>query len=276
MRKGWFTLSILFLLLAKKTAHAQEVQLTGPLKGAPPAHGLRLYREGRFEIAPSISFTLLDEYRRTILTGARLHYNITDWIGIGVWGGYGAISTATDLTEQIDAKSVRDERTQKNIAPDAGGFKNQTAKIQWIAAPQVIFVPFRGKFSLFHGLFADTDAYLHAGLAFVGLKERGDCGGDGSLACTEPSSFDLKSRMALAPTFGLGLNFYLSNFISLGLEYRALPFSWNRAGFDSRGSGPDEKFPDGKVDSSDRTFRFNQMLTVAIGFSFPTKPAIRE
>ena len=57
-----------------------------------PRH-LRLYREGRFEIAPTVSFTLLDEYRRTILVGARLNYNIRDWLAIGVWGAVGAIST---------------------------------------------------------------------------------------------------------------------------------------------------------------------------------------
>ena len=56
---------------AASAADAQEIQLTGPLKGAPAVRHLRLYREGRFEIAPTVSFTLLDEYRRTILVGAR-------------------------------------------------------------------------------------------------------------------------------------------------------------------------------------------------------------
>ena len=49
---------------------------------------LRLYREKRIEVAPAASFTLLDEYQRTILFGARLNYNITDWLAIGAWGGY--------------------------------------------------------------------------------------------------------------------------------------------------------------------------------------------
>ena len=34
------------------TASAQEIQLTGPLAGAPSVRKLRLYRQGRFEIAP--------------------------------------------------------------------------------------------------------------------------------------------------------------------------------------------------------------------------------
>ena len=61
----------------------------------------------------------------------------------------------------------------------------------------------------------------------------------------------------------------------IGLEYRALPFAWNRAGFDSRGKGNDGKFPDLKIDSQDQTFRFNQMISLSLGF-FPQKRASSE
>lgn len=252
-------------------AKAEDVPLTGPLKGAPSHHGLRLYRKGRFEIAPTVSFTLLDEYRRTILVGAKLQYNITDWLGVGVWGAYGLVSSTTALTDEItsaDKARGPSNRTEINVNRAGNGFEDQTSKIQWTAAPQVQLVPFRGKLALFQKLFVDTDAYLHGGLAFVGLKERGDCSGN----CA--GNFDMQSRMALAPTFGLGLNFYPSNFISFGFEYRAMPFSWNRAGFDSRGGGTDGKFPDTNIDSNDRTFKFNQMVSIHIGISFPTKPKL--
>jgi len=78
-----------------QAANAQEIQLTGPLKGAPAVRNMRMYREGRFELAPTASFTLLDEYRRTILVGARLNYNIKDWIAIGLWGAGGVASLTT-------------------------------------------------------------------------------------------------------------------------------------------------------------------------------------
>ena len=73
------------------SASAQEIQLTGPLAGAPAVRHERLYRDGRFELAPTVSFTLLDEYKRAILFGARAQYNITDWLAVGV----AAASTAT-------------------------------------------------------------------------------------------------------------------------------------------------------------------------------------
>ena len=257
------------------SAQAQEIQLTGPLAGASPAKHLRLYREGRFEIAPTVSFTLLDEYRRTIFLGGRLQYNIKDWIGIGVWGAYGAGSITTDLTDQIDKTATRGSPlTSSNVTP--GNFGDQTARMKWIAAPQITITPFRGKLAIFQKIFVDTDAYIHGGVAFVGLDERADCGDSGQVGCTDPKSFDLASRTAIAPTFGLGLSFYINKLLSLGAEYRAVPFSWNRGGFDSRGAGNNSKFPDDKVNSDDRTFKFNQMITIAVGFHFPTSPKISE
>ncbi len=272
-------------LLAASTAAAQEIQLTGPLAGAPPVRKMRLYREGRFEIAPTVSFSLLDEYRRTILVGGRLQYNIKEWISLGVWGGFGVASLATDLTDQIDQVAARNSRTAVNVnhtfnastgAFGHASFDEQTARIKWVGAPQIQITPFRGKLAIFQKIFVDTDAFLHAGVAFVGLQERGDCGAAGQTACNDPKSFALADRTAIAPTFGIGLNFYLNDLISLGVDYRAMPFSWNRAGFDSRGSGNNAKFPDNKVDSQDQTFKFNQMVTIAVGFSLPTHPRLSE
>ena len=91
-----------------------------------------------------------------------------------------------------------------------------------------------------------------------------------------PASFALAAKTKIAPTFGVGFTFYPGNFWSLGVEYRALPFSWNRAGFDSRGSGTNGNFPDGQINSQDDTFKFNQMITVSVGFFLPAKPKISE
>ncbi len=278
------------LLTAAGAARAQEIQLTGPLKGAPATRHLRLYREGRLELAPAVSFTLLDEYRRTILVGARLEYNITDWLAVGAWGAYGAVSLTTDLTDHIDSlPAPRDAETANNVNhtgtnPNSFGvapFANQTAKIQYVLAPQLTFTPFRGKLAIFNKIFVDADFYAAAGVGFVGIQERQDCGaltggGNASLPCSDPHSFTLNSTVKVAPTFGVGFTFYPGNFWSLGVEYRALPFSWNRAGFDSRGSGPGGNFPDGQINSSDETFQFNQLVTIAVGFYFPTKPKLNE
>lgn len=295
----------LALLAQSANADAQEIQITGPLAGAPAVRKLRLHREGRFEVSPNVSFTLLDEYQRTILPGLRLTYHPTDYLGFGLWGGYG-FQYATGLTDELQAKAI-DSRdcanressracrlTQVNLTRagsnlDVDGKEtsmrtgllagDQLARLQWVVAPQVTLIPFRGKLALFASLFVDTDVNIFLGAAVVGLQERKTCGFDtdgksnGIAPCSQ--SFELESRITVAPTFGLGLNFYpglaAGKFLSFGAEFRGLPYAWNTSGFDNYGAGSDKEFPDTAVNGDDRSFQFNSMLTVHVSVQFPTE-----
>lgn len=272
-----------------ESASAQEIQLTGPLAGAPAVRKERLHRKSRFEIAPSFAFSLLDEYRQTHAVGATLHYNLFDYLSIGAFGYFTLFSPTTDLTDQIDKVADRNSRTAPNVnhtgtATPFGNasFKEQVSKIQYFAGPQVQFAPFRGKIALFQKLFVDTDLYIHGGLAIVGLQERGDCGAGGGKSCTDPDSFKLQGRTAVTGTGGLGLSFYTNKGIGFRAEYRAVPFSWNRPGFDSRGAGTDGKFPNlqatgtAVVDDKDRTFKWNQFVTVGVVVAFPWETQVSE
>jgi outer membrane beta-barrel protein len=261
------------VLADAKPAAAQEIQLTGPLAGAPSVRKMRLYRQGRVELAIGPGFTLLDEYQRTIFVAGRLQYNVFDFLGIGVFGGFGAASLSTDLTDKIEDTAPRNSRTAINLPARNYGvkFSDQTGKLKYMAAPQITFSPFRGKLAIFQKLFVDTDLYIHGGVAFVGVEERKDC-----TACTTKAAFTTDTRTAVAPTFGLGLTLYTSGLVSVNIEYRAFPFAWNRGGFDSRGAPPDASFPDNKIDQEDRTFKFNQMIFLAAGFYLPTSPKISE
>ncbi len=273
---------LLATLVVTGRAEAQEIQLTGPLAGAPAVRHERLYREGRFEIAPTISFTLLDDYKRAILFGARAQYNFTDWLSFGVWGAYGAVQITTNLTDEINSTAPDERQTAVNVnCPHGqGSCSFAPASIQWILVPQVQFTPFRGKLAIFQKIFVDADAYLHWGFGFTGVQERGDCGAGtgGPTSCTSPASFALQSKLALSPmdTFGLGFNFYINGYMAVGVEYRAFPFAWNQGGFDTHGGNPSGNFPDNKITSADESFKFNQMLTISYGFTFPMAPRLNE
>jgi hypothetical protein len=284
------------VLAAGSAAEAQEIQLTGPLAGAPAVRRLRLHRNKRFEVSPGVSFTLLDEYQRTIMPGLKLTFHPTDWLGLGVWGGFGFQYTA-GLSDEIQTKAIDSRRCTANPAAKAcrltavnltrqtgdqtGQFvDDQLAKMQWVVAPQITAIPFRGKLALFAQLFVDTDVNIFLGPAIVGLQERAPCGFDDDKKALTPcsQSFALESRITVAPTFGLGLNFYPVPvpWLGFGAEWRGLPFSWNTAGFDNHGGGPDEAFPDTAVNSADREFRFNSMITVHVSIAFPTAIKISE
>jgi hypothetical protein len=272
------------LLAFSESAQAQEILLTGPLAGAPAVRKLRLHRQSRFEIAPLASFTLLDPYERTILFGGRLTFNLTDWLGIGAYGAFGAVKVPTALTEHIQEVNTERRNLAANSDPPVPyeqtvtgrltkvnlgtNFKNQIGEIDWIFAPQITLVPFRGKIALFQSVYLDTDLYFFGGPAFVGVKERKDC--------TNCNSFERTSRVAIAPTFGLGLSFYVNKWSAFGLEWRGLPFSRNTGGFDTAGGGKDKNFPDDNISEADRRFQFNQMLTVSYSFYLPTQHKISE
>jgi hypothetical protein len=287
-------LGALLLPGVERSAQAQEILLTGPLAGAPAVRKQRLYRQGRLEIAPSVSFTLLDEYERLILIGARLNYNITDWLAIGGWGGYSlpALKLKTDLAKRVqDVNATRQAQTQANGAPNVDhkltrinlskDFTEQLGTIDWVAAPQLTLVPFRGKIGVFQSIYVDTDFYLFGGPAFIGRSERADCGGDAAIACGPngppgADQFEMSKSMTIAPTFGLGFQFYVSKWGAIGAEWRGLPFSRNTGGFDNHGAGPNGEFPDLKVDDRDREFKFNQMITISFGVSLPFDYQVSE
>jgi outer membrane beta-barrel protein len=264
-------------------AQAQEILLTGPLAGAPAVRKLRLRRQSRFEIAPLASFTLLDPYERTILFGARLNYNFTDWLGIGLYGAFGAVKVTTALTDHIQEVNVARRQLAGDTYPTTTtgrltkvnlgtNFKNQIGEINWIFAPQLTVVPFRGKIALFQSVYLDTDLYFFGGPAFVNVQERKNCGVN---ACNE-NTFARAPRTAFTATFGLGLSFYVNKWSSLGVDWRALPFSWNTGGFDTAGGGKDQKFPDDQISSADQRFVFNQMMSVSYSFYLPTQFRISE
>lgn len=276
------------LLAFTEHSQAQELYLTGPLAGAPAVRKLRLYRQTRLEIAPAVSFTLLDEYQRTIILGGRLQFNFTDWLAIGGWGGIGSVvRLPTALTEHIQEVNAQRQTaaancagggpgcagveltsrlTEVNLGPD---LEEQLGGIDWVAAPQITLTPFRGKLALFQSIYLDTDFYFSAGPAFIGLTERKDCN-----PCKD--QFQMTSRMAIAPTAAVGFSFYVNKWSAIGWEYRFLPFAWNISGFDTAGGGKDNEFPDNKITDADQRFRLNMAMTLSYNIYLPTQYKVSE
>jgi outer membrane beta-barrel protein len=275
------TLTVLTALAADApTASAQEVQITGPLAGAPACRHCRIYRDKRFSISPLVGFSLRDEFSRTIFFGASAEFHITDWLGIGGFFAYGAIHIDTGLTDQVVDRGVTTERNRLSL-PSRGGFDNQIGEITFVAAPQVLFIPLRGKLSLFQKVFIDTDFYIHLGVAITGVEERANvtdtnvCSGASVTPACLDSQVARSSRIAINATFGAGLRLYFNDWIGLTLEWRGLPFRWNTSGTDE-GGDPRGNFPDDVINADDRIRHFNQMVSVGVSIYLPTSVRISE
>jgi len=265
-------------------ASAQDVEITGPLAGQPAVRHMRIYRRGRVQLQPLVAFTLTDEFSRTMLVGAQAQFHLTDWLGIGAWGGFGLLHLDTGLTDQVQQLGQTTDRNRLSL-PSRESFPDQIGQLQWAAALQLAFIPLRGKLSLFQKLFVDADFYVFLGGAVVGVEERADVPENtcdtASGSCTD-SQTARASRVAFAPTFGAGLTMFINQFISLTFEWRGIPFSWNTAGTDEGGhdeTGVDASggnFPDGIIDSSDRNFHFNHMFVLGVSFYLPTAVRVSE
>ena len=239
-------------LFASEAVQAQEILMSGPLAGAPAVRKLRLYREGRFEITPAATFSILNFYSHEIMFGATLNYNLTDWLALGVYGSFGALHLPTALTEHIEKYHLTRNNGGKCPADDQAGtspldcrltvvnvsptdkFRNQTGQFAWIASPQLTITPFRGKISMFSSFYVDTELHLFAGFAAVGLNERKECGprADGSNTCTiVPSGYKREGRTAFTGTFGLGFTFFTHEWGGIAVDWRALPLTRNTGGF---------------------------------------------
>ncbi len=283
------------MLADASPASAQDVQITGPLAGQPAVRHLRQYRVNRFFVTPSIGYTLQDEFSRALFFGGSIGFHFLDWLGIGVWGGGAPIDIDTDLTTEVANGGQVSENNRLSL-PSAAGFPSQVGRIRWGASVQLLFVPLRGKLSLFQSLFVDTDLYILAGVAMFGLQERApvsrerydatcaprtDSSGPVDAAgCLETQSLRAE-RITPAPMLGVGLSMMFNSFVGLQLEWRAFPFSWNPNGWDVSGLGANNElggsgFPNRSVGGEDSRVTFNHMVNVGVVIYLPTEVQVTE
>ena len=304
MKRLFGTLVLAGATLVTSSAAAQDIQIHGPLAGARSVARMVRYRENRLSLTPTVGITLNDEFSREIFFGLRANYHFADWIGVGL-GFMGAAGVDTSLTTQITARSPGNT---PNI-PSRGNFPQQIGRRDYMVDLYATFIPLRGKFALFQNLVADLDLYFVAGVAVVGVTERADfslASQTAGLDAVQVSNLRRQwsnsqtaraSRLAVAPTFGFGLNFFINHFVSVNFEYRATPFSWNRSGTDENsienrcgaaGNTSCAGFSDAvstyfatnasqrvaRVTSDDRTLSFNQTVTLGVSIFLPTSPRI--
>jgi hypothetical protein len=257
------------------TAGAQEIQVTGPIGPKPPAilAGKKPYRVRRLHLAAEIAGTS-NAVVRTGLAGARATYHPSEWVGVGVWGAY-AFHATTAYTDQLQAAidqracdrapsspmcmATADTLTRAGTNPDGTRrtgrlLDDQLGRLTWLVAPQLTFVPFRGKIVLLHPsllLGMGVDAGVSLGAAVVGLRERASCGAHGC-----PGQFSLENRVTGAPVLGAAMTFYPTISASFGVEGRVVPFASNPSGF----------YP------GDRTWAANGMAAGFVAVHFPLEP----
>lgn len=159
----------------------------------------RMYvlRNGRFELAPSLAFTVNDQFVSHPALGVGLNYWVTNVLGIGanfLW--YQGVESESDLNFSI-------RRSTRLAVPitqyQMGGNLNFT------------YVPIYGKFGLFNEAIFQWDSYLVGGVGMIRTRP---------VAVIDPAvrSFDFDWRVAF--NAGIGIRVFLTRYLTIFGELR--------------------------------------------------------
>ena len=150
------------VLMLSLGAHAANIQ--GPkrsvldrLKEEDAVRNRNLYRKGRISVAPALSMTLNDAYRRNALVGVDAIYNFSDEIGVGVNAFFG-LAYNTALADQLEEK--------RSDAVARGAF----ADISYLIASELIYTPVFGKAAFAGRISVAYDMHLVGGVGLMGFS----------------------------------------------------------------------------------------------------------
>jgi outer membrane beta-barrel protein len=200
-----------------------------------------LLRSGRFEMVPGIGFTLNDAFRRNVLFGLDLDYNMSDTLAVGAAFQYG-LSFDSALKERLQAE--RPERVATS------GFKD----VQLTAAAELTYTPIFGKLAFMGRKVLDYDAHFIVGLGIVSLAGNTDVEGVAPMA-----------------VLGAGLRLFVSPSMALSFQVKDQLYSSSLNSV--AGAGTETA---GAKSSSESRVRSSLAVSIGYSFFFPAEPKVSD
>jgi outer membrane beta-barrel protein len=239
-----------------------------PLTDAPVIRKRLELRDKRVEIGIGAAVTIGQDFYNALLITPRLAFHFTDWIALGVFGGFnatpgwkssfqndlsGALSTVYPHTPPTAAEA------KSPLRPDGLATMNH---IGWVAGGQVEFLPLAGKIALFSAVFSYFDFYVFGGAAAVNLARA-----SGPLAgCEASGACKAYTATEIAGNAGAGAHAYINNYTAINLEIRDLIYKNNASGRDVNG--------DSITNSADLEWTSNWIFGLNLQFFLPPKAKI--
>jgi outer membrane beta-barrel protein len=252
-----------------QVAHAQR---RSPLADAPAIRKRLELRDTRIEIGVGWTSTVGQDYYHSQLLGGRLAFHFTDWLSIGVLGGFGLVQLETAYNERL-IQSLPATEAERTVAREPLKSEATAAleHIKWMAAAQLEFTPFTGKYSLFGKIFAHYDFYAAAGAGAIGVAPAGTVGAC-SDATTTGANMPIRacglSGPRPGPTVALGLHTFFNQFLALNVELRDFITQVNPSGRDVNA--------DLGASNADTSWQSTFMVTGNLMLYFPTVAAISQ
>lgn len=241
--------SALLVVLVAGSAWAQS-KFTN-LEDEPAIRNKLELRDDRVEVVPQGAFTLNSGLRQHFTFGARLRYHLSDVFALGI-SGFAGLSTPTGTFAGIlELRGVGNEAGLNNGDPALDDLR-RVREVKFGGSLDGEFTPIYGKMSLFGKVFFRYDLSAILGVAVVATDEIVDL-----------VQNDEALRFIPGPTFGLGLRFFLNDFLALNTEIRDTLVLDNF---------------DGGLVGNEPNAELNNFATFSLGLSvfFPTLPKISK
>lgn len=205
---------------------------------------MNVVRNGRFELAPSIAFTVNDPYVSHPALGVGLNYWVTNVLAVGanfLW--YQGIESESDLNFSV-------RRSTRLAVP--------ITEYQLGAHLNFTYVPIYGKFELFNDAIFQWDSYLIGGVGMMRTRP---------VPVIDPTvrSFDFDWRVAF--NAGIGLRVFVTQYFTIFGELRDYMYLEKLENLNVE-LGPAQKDEATWTDQS-AALTHNVMAQVGVTFFFP-------
>lgn len=183
----------------------------GPLRERiPPVSGHLFLKKGRFELSPSVTFSLRDAFFSKYIFGAALTYHLSDAFAVGLRGGY-ALATVSSSAQLCDSTGCRPPSFSR-----VDGFA--PGQITLLAGLDGQWAPIYGKLSIIAERFLHFDIYGIAGIALV------QYGGPKPLDSNNLPDSSQPTPRLFTPggNLGAGMRVFLNRWLTARLELRDL------------------------------------------------------
>ncbi|MEE9383084.1 MAG: hypothetical protein V3V08_06680 [Nannocystaceae bacterium] len=283
-------------LLYSAVAHAAGDGKPGVLDGKPIVVSKLQLRKLRLQVTPRATLTLSQPFTHVAFAGAKLRFDITDWLGVRGDFDYRAVDTETKLTDDLLGGALpvgrqitggangleRPLAESDNPAPLQHDFKAGVTRLNWTSSVGLAFTPFAGKLGLFQALFTEYDLYLWGGYGFTNWVEAypdavstqtsnaDACNASSSngKTLTECALHPVSPETGLksGPAFGAGFHLFLTDWLALNPEVQDTIIRHNISGLNAtiRDVPP-------VIDRSDRVIVHNANFSLGFTIYLPPK-----
>lgn len=267
---GWLLASILGVLAAVSPSDAEAAE-------SPGLEAISDFREGkdtrqavanrfflkqqRFEISPMIGYVPNNPFARRIVGGLGLGYHLTETLSAQAVVGFSPDAGEGDLK---GLTGVLLDRAYAADQDNAQSFQQPLDKVQLQASFGVAWAPVYGKINLVGETVLNFDFYGAAGIGMVSKQNYAavyDTAAtpDQQLAGDIVLLQTLDSEVKVAPSIGVGANFFLNQFMAFKIDARSSFYVDNKPQYDPDIPQPEQRLYNNFVASGGLAFFFPKM-----------------